>query len=288
MKKMISILVTFAFVISAIGTAFPQAETTENEISVDVKENVELNHAEKRQVKEASLLFQEIGIDANSISVIGVRENLEILYNVDYGDGVNEELKIRTNENDDIILEVRNDTLHDVIKFKSDGSLYLDNEIVLFENISEKENLGTEEGDIEVASQHGRGSIYKTSPIKGKASDYTTKVKTIKNASVKTNKLIKKMTISAIAALIKKALQSSVPQTLPVTVVSTAAKHVKSASEAAAPTSKYLSYSLTKYAYKNNTTLDKYYKYTGNYYAKKNYEGKKCPHTFYEYNAIGL
>lgn len=25
-----------------------------------------------------------------------------------------------------------------------------------------------------------------------------------------------------------------------------------------------------------------------NYYPKKNYAGKKCPHTFYEYNAIGL
>ena len=141
---------------------------------------------------------------------------------------------------------------------------------------------------IEVASQYGTGLIYKTSPIKGTSSEYTTKVKTIKNASVKTSKAIKNMTISAIAAVIKTALEASVPAKLTVTVISTVAKHVKSAAEANAPTSKYLSYSLTKYAYKGNTALDKYYKYTGNYYPQKNYGGKKCPHTFYEYNAIGL
>lgn len=286
MKKIITMLVALSFVFCMMDIPIANATTLENQRTADA--NIELSESAKNQIETDLALFKDVGIDVSSISPVSVQSDSSILYKIDYDDEISELAKINKNDNGDITMTVENGALHDTITVESSGELLLDNKVVSFDNIKEKNVVDFSNDGIEVASQYGRGSIYRTSPIKGASSDYTTKVKTIKNASVKTNKIIKNLTISAIATIIKKSLQLSMPETLPVTVISTVAKHVKSAAETNAPTSAYLSYSLTKYAYKNNTKLDKYYKYTGNYYPKKNYAGKKCPHTFYEYNAIGL
>lgn len=285
MKKIITMLLALTFTICVLDVPIVNALTQETQITTDTA--IELSEIEKNQVETDLTLFKEMGLDINCISPISVQMDSSILYKITY-DETSELAQIKKNDEGDITLTVENGNLHDTITIEHSGKLFLDNKEVSFDNFNEKNTTYSSDDEIDVASQYGHGSIYKTSPIKGKSSEYTTKVKTIKNPSVKTNKVIKKMTISAIATIIKNSLQLCMPETLPVTVISTAAKHVKSAAEANAPTSEYLSYSLTKYAYKNNTKLDKYYKYTGNYYPKKNYAGKKCPHTFYEYNAIGL
>lgn len=101
-------------------------------------------------------------------------------------------------------------------------------------------------------------------------------------------KLFREMSVDLDKITLEKSIQTCVPLTLSVKVLSEAAKKVKPAAERNAPNSKCLSYKLVKYAYKSNSKTDKYYKYTGAYYPKKNYEGGKIAHTFYEYNAIGL
>lgn len=182
-------------------------------------------------------------------------------------------------------MDVYDGDLHDAITKTADGKLLLDGKEVVVESNTEVIAGESFNEDVSVASQYGRGS---TTPYKGKAADYTKKVKTIKKASVTADKLIRNMTITAIATVLEKSIQPCVPLTLSVKVLSKVAKKVKPAAERNAPNSKCLSYKLVKYAYKSNSKTDKYYKYTGAYYPKKNYEGGKIAHTFYEYNAIGL
>ena len=210
------------------------------------------------------------------------------MYKIDYGDGSVETTEIRKASNGDIVMDVYDGNLHDTITKTADGKLLLDGKEVVVESNTEVIEGESFNEDVSVASQYGRGSVYRTTPYKGKAADYTKKVKTIKKASVKADKLIRNMTITAIATVLEKSIQTCVPLTLSVKVLSEATKKVKPAAERNAPNSKCLSYKLVKYAYKSNSKTDKYYKYTGAYYPKKNYEGGKIAHTFYEYNAIGL
>lgn len=268
---------------SSTGEAQPQKDV--QTIDCDA---CDLTIDDENRVLQDEKLFREMSVDLDRITLEKASGTSPFVYKIDYGDGSVETTEIRKASNGDIVMDVYDGDLHDTITKTSDGKLLLDGKEVVVESNTE---IVTEESyneDVSVASQYGRGSVYRTTPYKGKAADYTKYVKTIKKASVTADKLIRKMTISAITIILKNSIQELVPTTLPISVLKEVAKHVKPAAERNAPKSRCLSYSLVKYAYKNNSKTDKYYKYTGAYYPKKNYEGGKIAHTFYEYNAIGL
>lgn len=243
---------------------------------------------DEKKVLQDEELFREMNVDLDKITLEKASGTSPFVYKIDYGEGSVETAEIRKASNGDIVMDVYDGDLHDAITKTADGKLLLDGKEVVVESNTEVIAGESFNEDVSVASQYGRGSVYRTTPYKGKAADYTKKVKNIKKASVTADKLIRNMTITAIATVLEKSIQTCVPLTLSVKVLSEAAKKVKPAAERNAPNSKCLSYKLVKYAYKSNSKTDKYYKYTGAYYPKKNYEGGKIAHTFYEYNAIGL
>lgn len=269
------------------------ASSTDEAISQKDAQTIDCNSCnltinDEKKVLQDEELFREMSVDLDMITLEKASGTSPFVYKIDYGDGSVETTEIRKASNGDIVMDVYDGNLHDTITKTADGKLLLDGKEVVVESNTEVIEGESFNEDVSVASQYGRGSVYRTTPYKGKAADYTKKVKTIKKASVKADKLIRNMTITAIATVLEKSIQTCVPLTLSVKVLSEAAKKVKPAAERNAPNSKCLSYKLVKYAYKSNSKTDKYYKYTGAYYPKKNYEGGKIAHTFYEYNAIGL
>lgn len=282
---------TLLFTMSLSQMAY--ASSTDEAISQKDAQTIDCNSCnltinDEKKVLQDEELFREMSVDLDMITLEKASGTSPFVYKIDYGDGSVETTEIRKASNGDIVMDVYDGNLHDTITKTADGKLLLDGKEVVVESNTEVIAGESFNEDVSVASQYGRGSVYRTTPYKGKAADYTKKVKTIKKASVKADKLIRNMTITAIATVLEKSIQTCVPLTLSVKVLSEAAKKVKPAAERNAPNSKCLSYKLVKYAYKSNSKTDKYYKYTGAYYPKKNYEGGKIAHTFYEYNAIGL
>ncbi len=282
---------TLLFTMSLSQMAY--ASSTDEAISQKDAQTIDCNSCnltinDEKKVLQDEELFREMSVDLDMITLEKASGTSPFVYKIDYGDGSVETTEIRKASNGDIVMDVYDGNLHDTITKTADGKLLLDGKEVVVESNTEVIEGESFNEDVSVASQYGRGSVYRTTPYKGKAADYTKKVKTIKKASVKADKLIRNMTITAIATVLEKSIQTCVPLTLSVKVLSEAAKKVKPAAERNAPNSKCLSYKLVKYAYKSNSKTDKYYKYTGAYYPKKNYEGGKIAHTFYEYNAIGL
>lgn len=282
---------TLLFTMSLSQMAY--ASSTDEAISPKDAQTIDCNSCnltinDEKKVLQDEELFREMSVDLDMITLEKASGTSPFVYKIDYGDGSVETTEIRKASNGDIVMDVYDGNLHDTITKTADGKLLLDGKEVVVESNTEVIEGESFNEDVSVASQYGRGSVYRTTPYKGKAADYTKKVKTIKKASVKADKLIRNMTITAIATVLEKSIQTCVPLTLSVKVLSEAAKKVKPAAERNAPNSKCLSYKLVKYAYKSNSKTDKYYKYTGAYYPKKNYEGGKIAHTFYEYNAIGL
>jgi hypothetical protein len=282
---------TLLFTMSLSQMAY--ASSTDEAISQKDAQTIDCNSCnltinDEKKVLQDEELFREMSVDLDMITLEKASGTSPFVYKIDYGDGSVETTEIRKASNGDIVMDVYDGNLHDTITKTADGKLLLDGKEVVVESNTEVIEGESFNEDVSVASQYGRGSVYRTTPYKGKAADYTKKVKTIKKASVKADKLIRNMTITAIATVLEKSIQICVPLTLSVKVLSEAAKKVKPAAERNAPNSKCLSYKLVKYAYKSNSKTDKYYKYTGAYYPKKNYEGGKIAHTFYEYNAIGL
>lgn len=282
---------TLLFTMSLSQMAY--ASSTDEAISQKDAQTIDCNSCnltinDEKKVLQDEELFREMSVDLDMITLEKASGTSPFVYKIDYGDGSVETTEIRKASNGDIVMDVYDGNLHDTITKTADGKLLLDGKEVVVESNTEVIEGESFNEDVSVASQYGRGSVYRTTPYKGKAADYTKKVKTIKKASVKADKLIRNMTITAIATVLEKSIQTCVPLTLSVKVLSEAAKKVKPEAERNAPNSKCLSYKLVKYAYKSNSKTDKYYKYTGAYYPKKNYEGGKIAHTFYEYNAIGL
>lgn len=282
---------TLLFTMSLSQMAY--ASSTDEAISQKDAQTIDCNSCnltinDEKKVLQDEELFREMSVDLDMITLEKASGTSPFVYKIDYGEGSVETAEIRKASNGDIVMDVYDGDLHDAITKTADGKLLLDGKEVVVESNTEVIAGESFNEDVSVASQYGRGSVYRTTPYKGKAADYTKKVKTIKKASVKADKLIRNMTITAIATVLEKSIQTCVPLTLSVKVLSEAAKKVKPAAERNAPNSKCLSYKLVKYAYKSNSKTDKYYKYTGAYYPKKNYEGGKIAHTFYEYNAIGL
>lgn len=282
---------TLLFTMSLSQMAY--ASSTDEAISQKDAQTIDCNSCnltinDEKKVLQDEELFREMSVDLDMITLEKASGTSPFVYKIDYGDGSVETTEIRKASNGDIVMDVYDGNLHDTITKTADGKLLLDGKEVVVESNTEVIEGESFNEDVSEASQYGRGSVYRTTPYKGKAADYTKKVKTIKKASVKADKLIRNMTITAIATVLEKSIQTCVPLTLSVKVLSEAAKKVKPAAERNAPNSKCLSYKLVKYAYKSNSKTDKYYKYTGAYYPKKNYEGGKIAHTFYEYNAIGL
>ena len=269
---------TLLFTMSLSQMAY--ASSTDEAISQKDAQTIDCNSCnltinDEKKVLQDEELFREMSVDLDMITLEKASGTSPFVYKIDYGDGSVETTEIRKASNGDIVMDVYDGNLHDTITKTADGKLLLDGKEVVVESNTEVIEGESFNEDVSVASQYGRGSVYRTTPYKGKAADYTKKVKTIKKASVKADKLIRNMTITAIATVLEKSIQTCVPLTLSVKVLSEAAKKVKPAAERNAPNSKCLSYKLVKYAYKSNSKTDKYYKYTGAYYPKKNYEGGK-------------
>lgn len=220
--------------------------------------------------------LESIGVNSDNLSLADNTGNEDFLYNLQLGNNVTDQIKIKETTSGNLKVDIFEDDIHDIILFESDGSILVNGKHVVFE--TSEEHI-----DMEVIPQ-ARTSVYSSKPFKGKKSNYTKKIKTYRKDSVNTGNLIKDLAVGTIATLISSALSATLPGNVAISAVSTLASKMKNAAETHGPKSAYFSYEVVKKEYPQKTTLNRYYMHTGKYYIYRNCTGYYVDHTFYEHN----
>lgn len=277
MKKTMSALLCLALLVA--GAEFTFANTNN---ANDIDNYIRFHESKKEQVVDDVQILTNVGVPSSAITVSNVNRddfrNDLMKYDLSYDNGIVDQAQVERLASGGIRFDFYENDIHDIVILKSDGSVLLNGEMVVFEDV-EKNVVDRN------ITPNGRTSVYSKSPQRGRSSDYTKHVKTY-SKNVRTSSLVEDLTTTTIGTLLAAALTSSLPGTVALGVVFTAATHIKSTAEVYAPKSSYFSYSIKKYAYKKNNTIDKYYKHKGRYYAKKNCVGHYYTSNFYEYNYI--
>lgn len=196
------------------------------------------------------------------------------VYDIAFDDGLINQVQIQKDNTGEIVLDFYENEIHDVIILKSDGSIIVNDKKIIVEDI----DVIKQEVEIQA---NGRTSIFSKTPQRGVAADYTKKEPSY-SKNVYAGQKIKNLSIGAIVTLLAKPLNLGSYSN----VISAVAANMKSAAEVYAPDSAYFSYLVNVSAYKNNTTVDKFFKHAGKYYVKKDCTGHYEKSTFYEYNFI--
>lgn len=269
MKEFIPIILFLSLIFSCSSISFATAN-----VSTNTNRN-ESNVSPQPKIAADPQLFSNVGIDSNSLQFKQLEENGLVQYTITYDNSVTDNLQIQRKSNGEIQLDVYEESIHDIIVYQPDDTLFVN---------GQKITISTDPTGSIVPC--GRTSVFSKKPQKWTSKDYTKYVKTYVKKNIETNSKIKDLAISTIATILAYALKADLAQSIATNILASLATDIRSAAEKYAPNSAYLSYSVKKYAYKNNTTIDKYYKHVGSCYVKKNCTGHSEKATFYEYNYI--
>lgn len=268
MKKLFSTILSLVLVLSYSAFGFAETGTAEPIKSDAIEQGV------KKKIADEKKMFEIIGINADELILRHDGSSNKSEYMMTFEDGITNNIEISKTSNKEIRLDVFENDIHDIIMYSNDGTMTVNGEVVDFGN------------SIGGISPRGRTSVYSKKPQKGKSADYTKYSSTYKKTNINAKNKIKGLATGTIATIIAHALSASLPGSIAISTLGTLASDLKSAAEKYAPSSAYMSYSVKKYAYKNNTAIDKYYKHVGSYYVKKDCTGHASKANFYEYNYI--
>ena len=262
-EKVISLLMTFALVISFTITSFAQTEQlpefTNGEEVIDeivqgIIEDGDFEESQESEIFEDIEILDSLGLDINNIENVDV-VNDDIVYSLEINESITDEISIEQ-EAETIIMDVIEGEKHDTLVLEEDGTMYLDGKQVIVE---------TEEFfDMEEA----------TTVSFPKNPSY-------RNGNVNLNKALRNIAYATIIAIMLEALTGGTWKVI-------AAGGVKSFTGAALielctynPNSKNISFKDYIARGKSNS---RYLKCKRNTWAKKNYSGKYT--TTYSYGLV--
>ena len=266
----------------ALSEARDNSTTNENQTTIDRAKLLVTdyfgnckNEIMVKTVSDDIESMKSIGIYGDNISINKVGDGEVIVYDWELSDTITNQLHVEESSDGSLTVEFFEDSIHDVIRFKNDGRVILNGKEVIFSNdCMEYEDIRAE----------ARSSVFKNTPFKGKKSNYSKYIKNYTKNSVSAGNLIKGLATGTIATIISAALKLSLGGNIGAGLLAGLASNIKNVAETHAPDSAYLSYSVNKYEYPQNGGTDRYYRYTGKYYVKKNCKGYSTSHTFYEHN----
>ena len=288
-EKVISLLMTFALVISFTITSFAQTEQlpefTNGEEVIDeivqgIIEDGDFEESQESEIFEDIEILDSLGLDINNIENVDV-VNADIVYSLEINEGITNEIFIEQ-EAETIIMDVIEGEKHDTLVLEEDGTMYLDGKQVIVET---EEFFDMEEATTVTFSETGGTKWYKQSeaPSKLKKASYKSfpKNPSYRNGNVNLNKALRNIAYATIIAIMLEALTGGTWKVI-------AAGGVKSFTGAALielctynPNSKNISFKDYIARGKSNS---RYLKCKRNTWAKKNYSGKYT--TTYSYGLV--
>lgn len=207
-------------------------------------------------------------------------EGTEFVYEKQYSEKYTDFIKV-TQNGEAVTFDITEDDCHNTLCMLPDGTIILDgNEVIITTSLGENTDAGI-----------APASIYTTThsdvPFPGtQAYQYSNLLDTYEKVAINAHSFIKNLAVSTISGLIGSAIASFIGAPAVGGVIGTLlgaiAPEIKDIAERQAPDSAYLSCILYKYAHSSNTIYDRYFRYLGHYYAKRDFQGDYATTSLYE------
>ncbi len=292
MKKFLSLILTVAMCISIIipaaaSEADEVAEMYEMEaLSIDelISRDLEEPYSERSNYREAveeDLHIIEDYFGLQNVYIHVEEESTEFVYEKQYSEKYTDFIKV-FQDGEAVTFDITEGDCHNTLCMMPDGTIILDgNEVIITTSSSEDADHGI-----------APASIYTTThsaiPFAGtQAYQYSDLVDTYEKADINANSFLKNLATGTISALLGIAVgkflgASDTASSVLGIVFGAIAPEIKNIAERQAPDSAYFSFILYKYAHPSNTTYDRYYRYFGHYFAKRDFQGDHVATALYE------
>lgn len=292
MKKFLSLILTVAMCISIIipaaaSEADEVAEMYEMEaLSIDelISRDLEEPYSERSNYREAveeDLHIIEDYFGLQNVYIHVEEESTEFVYEKQYSEKYTDFIKV-FQDGEAVTFDITEGDCHDILCMMPDGSIILNgNEVIITTDSGENEDHGI-----------APASIYTTThsaiPFAGtQAYQYSNLIDTYEKADINAHGFIINLAVATISGIIGNAVSSFLGAPGAIggalgTVLGAIAPEIKNIAERQAPDSAYFSFILYKYAHPSNTTYDRYYRYFGHYFAKRDFQGDHVATALYE------
>ncbi|MCI5687626.1 MAG: hypothetical protein MR303_03890 [Emergencia sp.] len=256
--------------------------------------------AEKQlEQQDAIMMKTKLRQDVQNLATCGIRYkdissvtaiNEKIRYELKF-DGFEKKVwtEVSSNKQGDVILRINEEGLENVLRFTADERLFIDGHEIIFETQDSEPLFRTSLGD--VALPNKTSNTFRKNPFDNiSTSDYDKLIKKYTNNNIELGNFLSSFTATAIATVIMAAVKKAFSKTMPGLVVSfftTVAQTILNNDVAHGPEDAYLSFEIEKKkCTAKSTTYEQFYIHKGKYYSRKNCEGTKYPHNFYEYGYL--
>ena len=232
------------------------------------------------QIKDDLHKLEKVGILSDMCHPSRITSSGAIEYTVDFSDTISDKITIYENDNKDLTINFYEGNTHTVLQFLSDGRLsvnggkavpYKATEIYYTPSLR-----GSSSGPLRMSNVE-----YSLSPF-GPASSYTLYCGTYSGTKCSWGvATLVGLATGAVATIICAAVNAGLALSLGASIFSGVAAALITRCEIYGMDDAYYSWQFEKYERTDSMSIDRYYKYTGACYSRKNLAGTAYPHTYY-------
>lgn len=232
------------------------------------------------QIKDDLQKLEKVGILSNMCHPSRITSSGAIEYTVDFSDTISDRITISENENKDLTINFYEGSTHTVLQFLNDGRMrvnggeavpYKASEIYYTPSIG-----GSSSGPLRMSNVE-----YSLSPF-GSASSYTLYCGIYSGAKCSWGvATLVGLATGAVATIICAAVNAGLAISLGASIFSGIAAALITRCEIYGMDDAYYSWQFAKYERTDSISVNRYYKYTGACYSKKDLDGTKYAHTYY-------
>lgn len=295
MKKIISVALSVILAMTAMPL---QAFAGRVPDDLSASNIIECLEHEVGQMSNSQALIEKARDDLENLESVGFTEEMlafsqvtsqgELLYSLELPNGAYDLVSVSEDDCGNLTLDIYEGDIHDVLTYKSDGSLYVNgNEIGFEEDVAFFDAADEDvEDTIELcANSRSRSILYSTSPFV--AQNTYTKYKGEYSYSKGSwgTVVLQNAAVATIAGILATGIATVIGvSSLPAAVMMNVALAIQSEATVYGMKDAYYSFKFSKYQSTASPVLQYDYKYTGACYSRKDYGGTKFAHTFYESN----
>ncbi|MGM9670767.1 MAG: hypothetical protein ACI3XD_04250 [Oscillospiraceae bacterium] len=285
MKKVLSFIIALSLVMSSTIQSYAISEAT---TTSDKNENFDLLKLHDSQIQEDILAFESIGMDESLIADVEIVNN-NMIYTMEFPNEVINYATIEETPAGDLVIDYYDNQYHNEVIITSDGKLYVDGSLIEFECkeyvdpqlLSQNAEASAAPSNI---TPRMRNADYSLSPF-GSASNYTTYVKSFSGNAVSWGtSTAAGLVLGTMVTIICSAFNAGMLVSIGASIVSGLAASMLSYYQVYGMQDAFFSWKFDMYNRTDSMTIDRYSKYTGACFSRKDFQGTKYSHTYYEHN----
>lgn len=272
MKKVLSFIIALSLIMSSNIPAYAISE-----LKLD-----------DPQIQDDIILFESIGIEAELITGARIVDG-KIQHEITFPNGVINYATIEKDNSGSLIINFYDNQNHNEVKVSNNGALYVDGGLVIcsYDEYVDPQLL-SQNAEVSAAlsniTPRMRNADYSLSPF-GSASNYTKYVKSFSGNAVSWGaSTAAGLVLGVMVTILCSAFNAGMLVSIGASIVTGLASSMLSYYQIYGMQDAYFSWKFDMYNRSDSMGIDRYSKYTGACFSRRDFQGTRYSHTYYEHN----